>query len=80
MHVSLGKLIKDNTNVMWYFTLILGLATQSLVTGPYRKLPKNPSADHLTLFVQVYSAGQLLIFSEGFLLQNLVALLTYDDR
>jgi hypothetical protein len=37
-------------------------------------------ADVLTLMVQVYSAGQLLIFSEGFLLQNLVALLTYDDR
>ncbi len=80
MHVSLGKLIKDNTNVMSYFPLILGLVTLSLVKGPHRKLPKNLSADHLTLFAQVYSAGQLLIFSEGFLLQNLVALLTYDDR
>jgi hypothetical protein len=81
VHVSLGKLIKDNMNIMRYFTLILGLVTLSLVKGSHRKLPKNPSsADHLTLFVQVYSAGQLLIFSEGFLLQNLVALLTYDDR
>ncbi len=63
-----------------YIPFILGLVKLSLVKGSHRNLPKNMSADLLTLFAQVYSAGQLLIFSEGFLLQNLVALLTYDDR
>lgn len=28
---------------------------------------------------KVYGAGQLLEFCQGFLLQNMVALLTYDD-
>ena len=31
------------------------------------------------IHAKVYSAGDLLRFCEGFLLQNLVALLTYDD-
>jgi len=31
------------------------------------------------IHAKVYSAGSLLVFAEGFLLQNLVALLTYDD-
>ena len=30
-------------------------------------------------FLKVYSAKNLLTYCEGFLLQNLVALLTYDD-
>jgi hypothetical protein len=30
-------------------------------------------------FLQVYSAGELLEYCQGFLLQNMVALLTYDD-
>ena len=29
--------------------------------------------------IQVYSAKNLLTYCEGFILQNLVALLTYDD-
>lgn len=30
-------------------------------------------------FLQVYNAGELLEYCQGFLLQNMVALLTYDD-
>lgn len=33
----------------------------------------------LFLFAQVYNAVQLLEYCQGFLLQNMVALLTYDD-
>lgn len=33
----------------------------------------------VSLFLQVYNAGELLEYCQGFLLQNMVALLTYDD-
>jgi len=34
---------------------------------------------HCHLILQVYNAAQLLEYCQGFLLQNMVALLTYDD-
>jgi ankyrin repeat and BTB/POZ domain-containing protein 2 len=39
---------------------------------PYR-------GDIIRLYLQVYGATQLLEYCQGFLLQNMVALLTYDD-
>nr|CAD7453997.1 unnamed protein product [Timema tahoe] len=42
-------------------------------------LPAHHNLQSRGIICQVYNAGELLEYCQGFLLQNMVALLTYDD-